>query len=144
MKIGKVDEPPDLAWQLNLRQVWERMHSEHHTNGGTTMSTTGTAASLVNGGKNVAVHRLPALPAMVAAGVPAVQNLAAGAVLPSLQSTLEWLKRCVKETPSMRMHVLVTGSLYLVGDMLRLLGKSTGKNVIAGGGKNNNSSEVKK
>ena len=50
----------------------------------------------------------------------------------------------MKETPSMRMHVLVTGSLYLVGDMLRLLGKSTGKNVIAGGGKNNNSSEVKK
>ncbi len=41
-----------------------------------------------------------------------------------LQVTLDWLRRCVRETPSLRMHVLVTGSLYLVGDMLKLLGKS--------------------
>jgi hypothetical protein len=40
------------------------------------------------------------------------------------QVTLDWLRRCVRETPSLRMQVLVTGSLYLVGDMLKLLGKS--------------------
>ena len=44
-----------------------------------------------------------------------------GAVLPSLQVTLDWLRRCVREAPSLRMQVLVTGSLYLVGDMLKAL-----------------------
>lgn len=127
MKLGKVDETPDLAWQLNLRQVWDRMHtSTSQLSNGTASSTgNGTTCLGVQGAKIKSVPRLPPLPAVAAVGVPAVQDIAAGAVLPSLQHTLEWLKRCVKETPSMRMHVLVTGSLYLVGDMLRLLGKST-------------------
>jgi len=46
-----------------------------------------------------------------------------GAVMPSLQSTVDWLRRCIRESPSLRVHVLVTGSLYLVGDTLRVLGR---------------------
>ncbi|EFN52135.1 hypothetical protein CHLNCDRAFT_7888, partial [Chlorella variabilis] len=43
------------------------------------------------------------------------------AVLPSLSVTLDWLRRCVREIPNLRMQVLVTGSLYLVGDLLKAL-----------------------
>jgi hypothetical protein len=43
------------------------------------------------------------------------------AVLPSLSVTLDWLRRCVREAPALRMQVLVTGSLYLVGDLLKVL-----------------------
>jgi hypothetical protein len=39
----------------------------------------------------------------------------------ALQATLEWLRGCVRATPSLRLQVLVTGSLYMVGDLLRLL-----------------------
>lgn len=42
-----------------------------------------------------------------------------------MQVTLEWLRRCVREVPTLHMQVLVTGSLYLVGDMLRLLGRGS-------------------
>ena len=133
MKLGKLDEVPELLWQLNLRHVWVKMNANlndhHHTTnslqngggggGGVHQVNGSSSRSTARGG---VLPRLPALPAVVAAGVPAVQDAAAGAVLPSLQHTLEWLRRCVRETPSMRMQVLVTGSLYLVGDVLRLLG----------------------
>ncbi|GAU24211.1 hypothetical protein TSUD_23480 [Trifolium subterraneum] len=43
------------------------------------------------------------------------------AVMPSLPLTIKWLRDCVKEHPSTRLQVLVTGSLHLVGDVLKLL-----------------------
>jgi folylpolyglutamate synthase len=45
------------------------------------------------------------------------------AVVPTLSMTLEWLRNYAKSSPRVRLQVLVTGSLYLVGDVLRLLGK---------------------
>lgn len=52
------------------------------------------------------------------------QDTRHGAVAPSVHSVVEWLRRCVKEHPKLKLHVLVTGSLYLVGDLLRVLGKT--------------------
>lgn len=37
------------------------------------------------------------------------------------QVTLEWCRQCVRASPNVRLQVLVTGSLYMVGDMLKLL-----------------------
>uniref|UniRef100_A0A7C9DEG4 Folylpolyglutamate synthase n=2 Tax=Opuntia streptacantha TaxID=393608 RepID=A0A7C9DEG4_OPUST len=42
-------------------------------------------------------------------------------VIPSLPLALKWLRDCVKDSPSLRLQVLVTGSLHLVGDVLKLL-----------------------
>ena len=45
------------------------------------------------------------------------------AVVPSLSHTVEWLRQYARSSPRLQLQVLVTGSLYLVGDVLRMLGK---------------------
>lgn len=47
----------------------------------------------------------------------------AAIVLPSTTSALDWLRRTTRETRPRGVHVLVTGSLYLVGDILSKLKK---------------------
>eukprot|EP00897_Mesotaenium_endlicherianum_P007724 jgi/Mesen1/6980/ME000362S06109 len=42
-------------------------------------------------------------------------------VMPSLPAALELLRRCARGHPPVRLQVLVTGSLHLVGDVLRLV-----------------------
>jgi folylpolyglutamate synthase len=139
VKLGQVDEVPDLAWQLNLRHVYEKMRQHQQRqqqtnrcigdpgNGLSSCVLNSTVAKVQNGSNQGirAATRLPPLPSFIAAGIPAVQDSAVGAVLPSLQHTIDWLRRCVKESSKMKMQVLVTGSLYLVGDMLRILGNGT-------------------
>jgi len=133
MKLGKVDEVPDLAWQLNLRQMYEKMQKQQQQIDrcggdrgiGHRSSMLNSTVAKNRSGNNYGIRsatRLPPLPSFTTAGVPAVQDAAVGAVLPSLQHTIDWLRRCVRESPKIKMQVLVTGSLYLVGDMLRILG----------------------
>ncbi|KAL3162848.1 hypothetical protein ABBQ32_009302 [Trebouxia sp. C0010 RCD-2024] len=102
-KLGSPDHPPkDLSWQHGLQKVYQT-----HL---TPTSTTGvTRAGL----------QLPALP-----GLEAGQDGRQGAVLPSLRATLNWLRRCSQSSPKAPLQVLVTGSLYLVGDVLKLLNKA--------------------
>jgi folylpolyglutamate synthase len=54
--------------------------------------------------------------------------LAASAVVPCLRQAVESVRRRAREERALgsgrRVHVLVTGSLYLVGDMLRVLGRA--------------------
>ncbi|GAB4823124.1 hypothetical protein N2152v2_010170 [Parachlorella kessleri] len=112
-KVGPAAEAaggPDLSWQQSLRGVWEAQAA----------AAVGGAARK-QAGRPLPPISLPPLPCIPSLSL---QDTARGAVLPNLQATLEWLRRCVRETPSLRMQVLVTGSLYLVGDMLKLLGKS--------------------
>lgn len=52
----------------------------------------------------------------------APQPVEEGAVVASLPEALAWLRGVVAEHPGRPVRVLVTGSLYLVGDTLRLLG----------------------
>ena len=121
MKLGKVDEVPDLAWQLNLRQVYETMQQQQQ------QQQRGKAANFQKVSRNSKLNgvlRVPPLPSVLSSGVPAVQDATVGAVLPSLQHTIDWLRKCVRESPKIKMQVLVTGSLYLVGDMLKILGNS--------------------
>ncbi len=49
------------------------------------------------------------------------QDAARGAVAPSVTSALAALRAAVRAAPALRLRVLVTGSLYLVGDTLRAL-----------------------
>ena len=66
-------------------------------------------------------------------GVPtssssSLTSLAASAVVPCLRQAVESVRRRAREERALgsgrRVHVLVTGSLYLVGDMLRVLGRA--------------------
>lgn len=68
-------------------------------------------------GVSTPVPPVPTVPAL-----PAVQDAGRGAVAPSLSAAVDWVRRAAKSRG--RVQVLVTGSLYLVGDMLRMLGKA--------------------
>lgn len=107
MKLGGAAEAGviDLSWQQDLRGVWEAQ---------------------VAAAKKRGTRLPPSTPLLPLPSLPFLppQDTAKGAVLPNLQGTLEFLRRCVREKPSLRMQVLVTGSLYMVGDILKLLGKS--------------------
>lgn len=45
-------------------------------------------------------------------------------MVPSLRATLDWLRALARARPQAQVQVLVTGSLYLVGDVLRLLNRA--------------------
>lgn len=111
-KLGASQEPVNLSWQHALRSVWE-------ANGGSAGGGAAAARAVP-----APAPQLPPLPAASASGAPAPAGACAGArgaLLPSLQVTLDWLRNCVREAPALRMRVLVTGSLYLVGDLLKQL-----------------------
>ncbi|XP_059310276.1 folylpolyglutamate synthase-like [Lycium ferocissimum] len=101
----------DLSWQFNLQRIWER---------------------IING-KDVPDLNLKI---KASAGLPPREFLyeeasrcgpgdgyfaCSSAVIPSLPLAINWLRDCVRENPSLRLQVLVTGSLHLVGDVLKLL-----------------------
>ncbi|KAK9817171.1 hypothetical protein WJX72_010631 [[Myrmecia] bisecta] len=91
---------PDMPWHQHMQTVWQ---------------------AAVGGTADKAAIGLPRMPACGSI----MQDSRRGAITPSLQATLDWLRRCVKEgPPRLHMQVLVTGSLYLVGDMLQRLGRA--------------------
>lgn len=100
-KLGSTEQHKDLSWQHGLQRVYQ--------------------TNLSNSPRGVARAglRLPPLP-----GLEGSQDAAQGAVLSSLRATLNWLRRCGQEGPKAPLQVLVTGSLYLVGDVLKLLNKA--------------------
>lgn len=95
----------DLSWQAGMQRVWEQQAAP-------------------NASRLVPVPPLPPVPQLAESLGGAAQDSSRGAVLPSLQGAIDWLRRAARERPAVRMQVLVTGSLYLVGDTLRLLGKT--------------------
>ncbi|KAJ6747548.1 FOLYLPOLYGLUTAMATE SYNTHASE-RELATED [Salix koriyanagi] len=83
----------DLSWQFSLQRLWEKIaHGIADTDS------------------------LPEKSTKMDDGY-----LACSAVIPSLPLTIKWLRHCVRENPSLRLQVLVTGSLHLVGDVLKLI-----------------------
>lgn len=102
----------DLSWQFNLQKIWEK----------------------INHGKDAVLDNYSAMDGPektlppnkflyedTSRCCPADKNFACSAVVPSLPLTIKWLRDCVRENPSVRVQVLVTGSLHLVGDVLKLL-----------------------
>ena len=131
MKLGASGEPASLAWQHSLRGVWDANAS------GSGGAVHGSAARGAAAAAAAAGAPPPPLPAAPPPGLVAAAAAAPGAphsaVLPSLAVTLDWLRRCVREAPALRMRVLVTGSLYLVGDLLKTLQQDGSGGAGAGG-----------
>ena len=95
--FGQNTDPTDFMWQTKLMNVWLRM------TGGQGPANAASGSRVSEGG--------PAGPA--AAGGP-VSVTSVGAALATL-------KTYAKQNNTKQIHVLVTGSLYLVGDLLRIL-----------------------
>ncbi|XP_010543505.1 PREDICTED: folylpolyglutamate synthase isoform X2 [Tarenaya hassleriana] len=99
----------DLAWQFMLQRLWERLIH-------------GTDRQA-----DAALDGIPTLPPPeflygdTSHCSPSQKPVLCSAVMPSLPLTINWLRDCVRKNPSLKLEVLVTGSLHLVGDVLRLL-----------------------
>ena len=119
--------PADVSWQLQLRDVWERAagaESAAPTAAAASASAAPSPADVEAAAAASRLLRLPPLPAAAgAAASAAAQDAARGAVAPSVSAALAALRGAVRASPNLRLRVLVTGSLYLVGDTLRALGR---------------------
>ncbi|XWS43094.1 hypothetical protein CRYUN_Cryun16bG0072300 [Craigia yunnanensis] len=101
----------ELSWQFSLQRIWEKV-----VHGADTVLD---KSPMMN-----CTATLPPLEFLyddASHCSPADQHFSCSAVMPSLPLTIKWLRDCVKENPSLRVQVLVTGSLHLVGDVLKLL-----------------------
>ncbi|XP_057487280.1 folylpolyglutamate synthase [Actinidia eriantha] len=101
----------DLSWQLNLQRIWERII---HGN-----DVALDKSSEMDGPQNLPPYKF--LYDDSSRCNPAARCFSCSAVIPSLPLVINWLRDCVRENPSLRIQVLVTGSMHLVGDVLKLL-----------------------
>ncbi|KAI3446512.1 hypothetical protein Pfo_003177 [Paulownia fortunei] len=100
----------DLSWQFNLQKVWEEIiHGKDVLYKSFEMEIP----------ESIPSHRF--IHEDVSNGSPANGHFSSSAVVSSLPLTINWLRNYIKENPSSRIQVLVTGSLHLVGDVLKLL-----------------------
>nr|AFK38773.1 unknown [Lotus japonicus] len=94
------DSNVDLTWQFTLQRVWENLMI-----GNKGKSTIGAASEELNDLEMSA------------------RNWERSAVFSSLPLVIKWLRDSVQQNQSTRFQVLVTGSLHLVGDVLKLIKK---------------------
>ncbi|GIL80286.1 hypothetical protein Vretifemale_9437 [Volvox reticuliferus] len=124
----------DLTWQFRMRNVWDSLpHPQPRSN------TTAVVAAAVAEAPVAATVAKPPVARGLRAGVTVgsgtggwsvsgcdsvrLYGLPYSSVGESLPAVLEALRAAAVADPWVHVHVLVTGSLYLVGDMLRLLNK---------------------
>ncbi|XP_026426584.1 folylpolyglutamate synthase-like [Papaver somniferum] len=88
------DQQIDLSWQLALQRVWENL-------------LRGEKDSALEESKEDSEHKY--------------RNSETSSVFPSLPLAIKWLRDSVQQNRSVRFQVLVTGSLHLVGDVLRIV-----------------------
>ncbi|KAL7097808.1 hypothetical protein ACP275_10G166300 [Erythranthe tilingii] len=100
----------DLTWQFNLQRVWEKIIN-------------GKDALCENSDMKIPESSPPQrlINEDVSNCSPSDGEFSCSAVVSSLPTTINWLRDYAKENPSFRIQVLVTGSLHLVGDVLKLL-----------------------
>lgn len=102
--IPSTDHQVDLSWQLTLQRVWETLTDvdeggkEDNSLDSACVSRKNTETTNVKGAED-------------------------STVFSSLPLAIKWLRDSVQQNQSVRCQVLVTGSLHLVGDVLRLLKK---------------------
>ncbi|KAI3939317.1 hypothetical protein MKW98_022185 [Papaver atlanticum] len=88
------DPQVDLTWQLQLEKVWKNLVHEEKD-------------STLEESKEDCEHSM--------------RNSETSIVFPSLPLAIKWLMDSVQQNRSVRFQVLVTGSLHLVGDVLRII-----------------------
>ncbi|BDA42444.1 Folylpolyglutamate synthase [Coccomyxa sp. Obi] len=96
--LGPRSGAPDLSWQHSMQRAWDLENP-------------------LPPRPQEVLHHLPSLAQFGAQGAQK------SVVVPSISTALDWLRKCVRERPNVRVQVLVTGSLYLVGDVLKHLSK---------------------
>ncbi|XP_010256780.1 PREDICTED: folylpolyglutamate synthase isoform X2 [Nelumbo nucifera] len=101
--VPQTDPQVDLSWQLTLQRVWESLI--HGKKGGDDKNTD----SIYEEGKEDKEKYL--------------MSCESSSVFPSLPLAIRWLRDSVEQNKSVRFQVLVTGSLHLVGDVLRCVKK---------------------
>ncbi|KAG0468213.1 hypothetical protein HPP92_017541 [Vanilla planifolia] len=108
-KVGSYNTPPldpqqvDLSWQLTIQRVWQ---------------------NIIKGNKGVTDHTVVNVNEACKVGEEInARSFENSAVFTSIPSVIKWLRECAQENRTMRIQVLVTGSLHLVGDVLRLIKK---------------------
>ncbi|KAJ7533027.1 hypothetical protein O6H91_13G030300 [Diphasiastrum complanatum] len=104
--ISKPDTEPDLTWQRSLLRTWESLLQEKKHAG--SIGCDNANKDFLEEDKNFGCNS-------------SLSSIPSSAVVPSLPLALEWLRKCVRQHPTMHIQVLVAGSLHLVGDVLRLL-----------------------
>eukprot|EP00262_Sarcandra_glabra_P016946 TRINITY_DN5655_c0_g1_i1.p1 TRINITY_DN5655_c0_g1~~TRINITY_DN5655_c0_g1_i1.p1 ORF type:complete len:332 (+),score=52.88 TRINITY_DN5655_c0_g1_i1:174-1169(+) len=97
-------DPPqvDLSWQLTLQKVWE---------------------NLIHGDKGGGISKTLDCEGKKGAEPSNIRSFESSRVFPSLPLAIRWLRDNVQQNRSVHFQVLVTGSLHLVGDVLRLIKK---------------------
>ncbi|KAJ8899038.1 hypothetical protein K2173_008867 [Erythroxylum novogranatense] len=102
----------DLSWQFKLQSLWEKIVHGIEVD------------PLLDQGIMDNINNLPPPEFLYEdashCSIPDA-HLACSTVIPSLPLAIKWLRDCVQEKPSLKIEVLVTGSLHLVGDVLKLL-----------------------
>ncbi|XP_028214582.1 folylpolyglutamate synthase-like isoform X2 [Glycine soja] len=101
--LPATDSDVDLSWQLTLQRVWENLMQ-------------GNKVTWLEGKSNNSA------PEELNMEMSA-SNCEHSAVFSSLPLVLKWLRDTVQQNQSTRFQVLVTGSIHLIGDMLKLVKK---------------------
>lgn len=100
----------DLSWQFNLQKIWEKlMHGKDF------------AERSVNGEIPKSFPHKNFLYEDASHCKPAEGYYTCSLVISSLPLTVSWLRAYAMDNPRLRIQVLVTGSLHLVGDVLKLI-----------------------
>ncbi|GFP86348.1 folylpolyglutamate synthase [Phtheirospermum japonicum] len=108
-KVGNVASPAadtqvDLSWQMTLQKLWESLSPGEK-------------------GRDAKSAELTYEAAIVDDTEKGTHNSENSTVFTSLPLAINWLRDSVRKNQSVRFQVLVTGSLHLVGDVLRLIKK---------------------
>lgn len=101
--LPTTDTQVDLSWQLTLQRIWENL-----VQGEKGRDLKNAEVSCEGGSDEKEM------------GVLICEN---SSVFPSIPLAINWLRESVRKNQSVRFQVLVTGSLHLVGDVLRLVKK---------------------
>jgi folylpolyglutamate synthase len=116
-------QPVDLTWQACMRDAWgSATTAAASRTGQVAAATTGAVAPGLLGGQT-AEDVGSAVSVSGAGSVGRLQGLPRASVAIALPPALDAIREAAVADPRVHLHVLVTGSLYLVGDVLRLLNK---------------------
>ncbi|KAK9189415.1 hypothetical protein WN943_018011 [Citrus x changshan-huyou] len=120
-KVGSHALPPtetqiDLSWQFALQRVWENLMLEISSLSKASCyflnSLAGEAKNTDNASEDVKDD--------TELSARSCEN---SAVFSSLPLAIKWLRDSVQQNQSLRFQVLVTGSLHLIGDVLKIVKK---------------------
>ncbi|KAK9683361.1 hypothetical protein RND81_10G134700 [Saponaria officinalis] len=100
-KVPQTNKQVNVSWQLTQQRVWENLVKSEKSGHAKSakINSEGTRDEMAKG----------------------VISGANSKVFPTLPLAIKWLRDNVRQNQSTRLQVLVTGSLHLVGDVLRLI-----------------------